>query len=227
MSDSLLAPCYGLNTTPEGITYLVQGHREDVTFVGLPPKKVFRVKLSSAGPCPHNMPEKITRLDQGVWDTFSKYIGDNLVKDMLPIPKESYSSIPFYQDVDGSLTTHVMNLARMVSPTTPLVIAASTLTLQKVINQLKVTNVAPLVIKDLKTNHQNLIDQLAQQAPFLPRKLILIAHDDHLVVRKPLERRTTNLSELTDNDIFQLPMELIGIHLLQKHVRSEQIYDSN
>jgi len=229
MSDSspILAPHYGLNTTPEGITYLVQSNREDMTFVGLPPRRAFRVKLTKAGVCPHNVPEKVHRLNADSWKTFLKYLSDDLVKDMLPIPKETYSPIPIYQDIDGSLTSHVMNLSRMVSPTTPLVITADSVTLPMVLSQLKVTNIAPLVIKDLRTSHQNLIDHLAQQAPFLPRKLILIALDDHLVVRNPLKRFNTNLSEETDREIFQLPMESIGLQVLQKHVREEPIYDSS
>lgn len=61
-------------------------------------------------------------------------------------------------------------------------------------------------------------------APYVPRPVIITGSPD-VVVREPLRRIDTQLFEFPDQDLANLPLELIGALILRRYARKEPLFD--
>lgn len=223
--DEELVSHYGLHYTQDGVAYLVQGREgNSANFISLPVRSPFRISSNSKWgrkACPHIINPVAPRPDRVHWETFLKIFDDELVQEMLPIPKDRQALVPYLSDPNKTLGLDLVNLSRLSSPIYPLVVSVTT-PLYQIMSDLEVTNVAPLVLTGIEPAHQEMITKLALDSRFLPRKLILVG-DPYIVVRPPLKRIQTFIQTLSEESLMLLPMETIGSNILKKFARGEKL----
>lgn len=222
MNDELIPVThYGLHTTQDGIAYLHQG-RKASNFISMRQLSPYEVTTKRNRLCPHLINPASTVPDRAHWELFLRMFHDPLVQAMLPIPKDRTSLVPFITDPNGELTMDLVMLSRMGSPIYPVVIPIGKLSKQVILEELTLTNVLPLILTGIQTSDQRLINELAAESRTLPRKLIL-AGDDHMVIRPPLERIMTQLWDFDRVQLQSLNMETIGAAVLRRYARNERI----
>lgn len=224
MNDPNLWPvgCYGLHATEDGVNYLHQGAFA-ANFIGLkkPSPHVVRLRVRKA--CPHMINVLSPRPDRVHWESFLKIMNDELVQEMLPLPKKPHGLVPFLGDEFGRLSKVLISLSRMCSPNYSVISTmSSTQWYERTLSDLSITNVAPLIINGCGTRHQDKIIQLAGDSLHLPRKLILVGHPD-MICRAPLRRITTELTTAIEDELMLLPLEAIGANILKKYARNEPL----
>ncbi len=212
---------YGLHTTPEGVAYLHQG-RKASNFISMKQLSPYEVVTKRSRLCPHLINPASTVPDRAHWELFLRMFDDPLVQAMLPIPKSRNALIPYLSDPQGELVMDFVMLSRMGGPVYPVVLPIGKLPKNTILEELTLTNVLPLVLTNVQTSDQSLVNDLALESRTLPRKLIF-SGDDHLVIRNPLVRVSTSLWDLDRVELQSLNMETIGAAVLRRHARGERI----
>lgn len=212
---------YGLHTSPEGVSYLHQG-RGAANFIGLAAKTPFSVDPHKNLPCPHLINVAAPVPDRTHWEYFLKVADDQLIQELLPVPKDRHSLVPFVAEGNGDLSMILVTLSRMSSPIYRVVLPITQVTKRQVIEQLGITNVCPLILTGIEHQHQSLMVELATESRFLPRKLILVG-DPHMVICSPMYRTITLLRDLDRLDLASLNWEIIGSQILRRYSRGEPI----
>lgn len=212
---------YGVHTTPEGIVYLHQG-RKASNFISMKQPSPYTVRTQRNRDCPHLINPASTTPDRSHWGMFLRLFDDALVQAMLPTPKVRGTPVPFLVDPNNELLLDLVMLSRMGSPIHTAVMPLAKLNKKTLLEELTLTNALPLVLTGAQTSDQDFVDELAQESMTLPRRLVITGHD-HLIVRKPLQRITTELWHMDRVELQSMNMEIIGAAILRRHSRGEQI----
>ena len=175
---------YGIHTAPGGINFLEQSlEKSGSNAVGLREKSPFKVKPGKSKFCNHLIPLTVPSPQDVHIEFFERLKDDPLVQAMLPVPKQRTNSW-FIDDSNENILLYIICLSRMSSPVNPTVYPIWQLTLNQIIEELQTTNVQPLVLTDINSEHTDLIQKLAKSAPIQPRKLVLVG--DKFTVVSPL-----------------------------------------
>lgn len=212
---------YGLHTSDEGVMFLHQGRGHN-NFIGLKASSPFSVVPRKNQPCPHLINSSASVPDVVQWDNFSKVLLDPLVQAMLPVPKAHGEPIPYLPDPQNELQLVLVALSRMSSPIYPVVVPFGKLTQGQLRNELSITNACPLVLTGVECEDNAFLNEIASEAVFLPRRLI-VTGNSMVVVRSPLKRIQTNLWSTDSTVLMSLPMESLGALLLRRYARGERL----
>jgi hypothetical protein len=79
-----------------------------------------------------------------------------------------------------------------------------------------------LVLTHIKTQHQSMLEHVVSIARGAPRRLIL-SGEENMVIRDPMFRLKTNLSNFDQTLLYSLPMENLGAVSLRRWARGEVI----
>lgn len=222
MSEELtIVTHYGLHTSPDGIAYLHQGRKAN-NFLSMKQPSPFTVRTKKSKPCPHLINPASTIPDRAHWSLFLRMMDDDLVREMLPIPKERNALVPFLADPNGELMMDLVMLSRLGSPILPVVVPFRKMTPRFFMEELSITNALPLVLTSITTADQADMEELARESRSTPRKLILVG-SPNMVIRTPMKRITTDLWNFDKLEMQSLNMENIGAAVIRRHARGEKI----
>ena len=215
---------YGLHKGNDSLWYLVQDEPLSQNFVGLPDRPTFEVRSVMKRHCPHSTPYKPEEVSKKDWKTFLSIFSDPLVQALLPTPKEEKAKAPYFYDATGEVCEAARILTRLSNPKGSLTVTVSPARETLHIGYLSCTNLAPLVLTDIRTWHQKIMSNIAAQAAHLPRRLVFIGYDEHMLMEHGLERAKTFFTSLVPlEELSALPLEAIGAHLVRKYARSEKL----
>lgn len=221
MTDQvLISQNYGV-LNDGGLYFLHQGDGLGRNFIGYKGKSPFQVQLEVKRACPHNIHTSTPMPDRNHWRVFMDLYKDPLVSQFLPLPRSYSDPVPFVSGVDMAI---LVSLTRLSSPVQSLIRRMKEVKVKDIEADLKVTNAAPLLITDIKTEHQSLMETLAMIAAFSPRKLIL-SGDRNMVITPPLTRLNTLLHRWDSEEILSLPLESLGAVALRRWARGERVDD--
>lgn len=222
MSNMILTPVshYGLHYN-DGVAFLHQG-RNATNFIGLRSTSPFEVVTQKNKACPHIINTASPVPDRTHWDLFLRLFQDPLVQAMLPVPKERSSLVPFFNDPNNELAMDLVILSRLSSPIYPVVHPVGKHTVKQLIEELALTNIAPLVITGITQEEHNFMMSVVTEARTLPRKLIFTGEGNVPIVR-PLERLSTDIWDFDDLTLAALPMESLGAALIRRFARGEKL----
>ncbi len=188
---------FGLHTTEGGVPLLVQEGRVDHT-LNIPLD--VRVKVQKPNRnlrCPHNI-----NLEEG---KVFRLIGNNpIVELMLPAPKPQGEKALFLEDTEANRGL-VGELFRLSSAKGAVMLPFWTLKGNIIHQHLRLTNITPLVLFGVPSDHMAKLRRIVDAAPFMPRRLILMLPGQLL--------RPSQLippSKLCLEDIKPLPLEQMG-----------------
>ncbi|KAK1584264.1 hypothetical protein Q3G72_031359 [Acer saccharum] len=112
-----------------------------------------------------------------------------------------------------------------VGPIYPVVVALSKMTKTQILNELAITNTCPLILTGVRCEDNNFINEIVQQAAFMPRRLVLTGEAE-VVIRPPMKRIVTNLWYVDAPILMGLPLESMGALILRRFARGERLdYD--
>lgn len=212
---------YGFHTTPQGVVYLHQG-RAAANFIGLKQSSPFQTEMLKKTVCPHLITVHASTPDRKHWRDFQRLFNDPLVQALLPLPKEHGTVIPFVVNENHQLDLTLVLLSKMCSPVFQLVKHITTYSKREILRELAITNCAPLVLYGIQPKDQELMYELASEARSLPRRLVF-AGESTVVIRTPLVRIQTALTEFEPMFLASLPMESFGALLSRRFARGEQL----
>jgi hypothetical protein len=211
---------YGIHADEIGVMFLEQG-RGSTNAVGLNKKSGLVVKLPSGKKhCNHMIPLSIPVPADQHWDAFAALLDDPLVRAMLPIPKADGGV--YFVETQPNLDQVLVLLSKMSSPIHNIVVPAWMLTPQAIVTELQSTNVQPFVIVGVEPQHSQMLSQVAQAAPFLPRKVVFVGTSD-VIVPPNVQRLKTKLASQAYQmaDLMVLPWEALGAVVVRKFMRKE------
>jgi hypothetical protein len=223
--DTILVSHYGVHWTADGIAFLEQGGpRGGSNAIGLALKSPFRVRLEGkTRSCNHNIPLAAPTLNPVHVEAFKRIRHDPLVGAMFPVPKEQGTSGVWYvNDQNDKLGLFLALLSRMSSPVhgiiQPIWLAK---TPAAVIEELKVTNVQPLVLTDVQPKDTAVVEMFAKAAMFLPRRLVLAGRAEVALPSSVIRIASSRIPELDLKDLMTLPWETFGATMIRKYMRNE------
>ena len=153
---------------------------------------------------------------------FKRIACDPLVQAMSPLPYETKSQ-KIYRFESTSLmlpSLWLRTLERMSSPLYSHVLSVHDLKLSYVAKALTVTNLHPFVVHGLTEQHTEIVEELLYLAKKNDRTLILLSDVE-------IEGVPTSKTQLPDllklNDLVILPLEHIGVRVLDKYVSSQEL----
>lgn len=189
---------YGLHWL-HGVAVLLQGSGPQTAIPGL---KV-EAKLAGRARCNHQIDLTAT--------AELPDLSDPLIQAMLPVPRSG--PVPFLDDPSGAAT--IWPLARMSSPITSIFRPLWSMTPYALERELSASNVQPLVLMDVQSQHRTQLEHALSFARFSPRPILLVGSP--LVPNRPgMERITT--SAVIDES---LPWEAIGATVLRRRMLGE------
>lgn len=211
---------YGLHKTDTDVFYLHQGRYGAHNFIGLGVASPFEVVFAKGKKmCPHLIAPAPPNPDRLHWDFFCRLLDDPLVNYFLPVPKNRADLVPYLDNVD---VTDLVNLSRLSSPLTPIVLPFNRLTKKALVEELSVTNLSPLVLYGLQTSDHDDMMEIATEARMSPRTLMFVG-DPTMVVRAPVLRIKTSIEECHPHRMISLPLETLGAICLKRYARGEQL----
>lgn len=224
MSDQPSIPVshYGLHKDEDGIDYLHQGSKNAANFIGLKKPSPFYVQKEKNKLCPHTFNPMAPQPDRVPWNTFTRLMADNLVDEMLPIPKRQFQLVPYFNDPQNDLPMILTLLSKLSSPIFGVVHPLKRMNERTILDLLDSTNVTPLVLTGVRTEDQMMINSLCKEARLKPRKLILTGASE-VVVREPMQRMATDVRLFDTQDLALLPMEQLGVAVMRRYVRGEKL----
>lgn len=220
---SEIKTCYGLHDA-NGVWYLHQGRKQVMNFISLSKPSPFEIQNIGGKKvaCPHLINGSTPMPDRVQWDLFMEMYKDELVSYFLPIPRRLSDPIPYVSDVNNELTMYFVLLSRLSSPIYPVVHQFRNTTMNRIRDELTLTNVCPLVVTGFKTEDQLTVEQLATEARCSPRRLIM-SGDPMLVVRSPLIQLQTYIHAFDEVTLHSTAMENLGAVALRRFARGEKI----
>lgn len=97
----------------------------------------------------------------------------------------------------------------------------STYNHKRVLEEMSLTNITPLVLTGVEPEHQRSMEALAYEVAYLPRRLILVGNS-MVISRAPLQRKTTELGMVDEMEMASWPMEAIGTAILRQFTRGQK-----
>jgi hypothetical protein len=181
-----------------------------------PPKRQMR--------CPHLIPLAVTNPDVRHLEAFYELADDPLVQVLLPVPKDDAGSFYLNQSdfPDEKLSLYLTLLCQMSSPVTSLVTPIWALTLPQIMDELNLTNVAPLVLTGVTSAHTELVNKVGQVVAHAPRTLLLVGASD--VALPPIFTRVrSKLAGRPLEQLMLLPWSVLGAVCVRRYMRNEAI----
>lgn len=213
---------YGLHWTDEDVAFLEQG-RSGTNAVGLRMKSPFKVQLpTKKRHCNHQIALNAPTPSDFHWDYLSQLATDQLVRAMLPIPKQD-AGVYWLEETLG-IEDALASLSRLSAPIHPVVIPMWMMRgPDNLIDELHATNIQPLVLTGVEPKHSSLIADVAKATTILPRRLILIGKADVIVPREAQRISTivTDPDLINPQDFSTLPWEQLGAAVVRKFMRRE------
>lgn len=173
--------------------------------------------------CNHLFPIAAPIPDPLHWKAFLNLHQDLLVQAMLPIPRGPEHRGFFVEDPHDDLSLYLQTLSRMSSPLTSVAKPAWMVKDTEIEKQMKATNVQPWVITQLDQKKIDLMNTIAKALPYTPRVVILTGKGE-LPVPKGFHRIKSNIRETPLEDLVRLPFENIGMMVLRRYVRKEELF---
>lgn len=227
MSDesNTVVTCFGLHETSEGVKFLHQGNKKSYNFIGLRQPSPFKVEIKAGAKrsaCPHLINANSPMPDRVHWDLFLKIYSDEFARKFLPIPRHRSELVPFLPDPNNDKHMLLLLLSKFSSPIYPVIKRFDSISIQYLEEDLNISNLTPLVLTDIETKDQLMMEQAAHIARRSPRRLILVG-DPRMVIRDPIARYVTYVDGLDQDELFSLPMEHLGAVALRRYCRGEAI----
>lgn len=219
MVDQRKVKHYGLHTDSNGVKHLVQDGLLG-NFIGLPVPPPFLLHLEVRKSCPHNMDPSAEPATETEWKELLTMLGDPLMAAMVPLPKRPGGKVSYFDDEFQKLLMVLIYLSAMSSPMRQLVHPITQIPPKKILDELSLTNVAPLVITGLMTNHQSMIERIVHESLLAPRRLILMGHPN-VVAYGMFKREVTSLTKKDEEKLSRMPLEKLGLTALRKYSRGE------
>jgi hypothetical protein len=214
---------YGIHWTNDGIAFIEQGGpRGGTNILGLAIKSPFRVRLpGKVRPCNHLIPVQAPQLNPLHIEAFRRVENDALVRVMRPIPKEVGSpAFTYFVAPDQKLSLYTLLLSRMSSPISPIRLPIWSTNMATIVEELRQTNVQPLVISDVQPRDTEALKKLGSIASQLPRRLVVVGQQ-HVAIPSEAERLTTGITDLELADLIALPWEGYGATIVRRYMRHE------
>lgn len=216
--------CFGLQPGLNNITYLFQDFNSTgYDFRG----KNTKSGLSSnniAGSCSHNFNVYLRSrsVPKRHAKAFKRISKDPLVKAMAPVPHKGKGAQVFQFEDDLPLPCiWLRTLERLSSPLYSHVInIQNQVTRKYIFKALTTTNLHPLVIYNVTEFHHAFVREIIAEAKKYERTLVIIGTPP--LADYPVYK--TKLAEIMHlSDLVLLPMEHIGVRILDKFVREGQL----
>jgi hypothetical protein len=157
--------------------------------------------------CNHNMPMTVSRAAPEHWVQFLRLCDDPFVKAMLPIPKEGYDELRFFNVSSLYLTL----LSKTSSPTLPVVYPIDTVTTAWLTDQLTHTNVQPICLRGVTDSNRALVDQYAKLAADKPRTIVFAGEGG----------APSRISQSNVEDLIFLPWEMLGANVVRLYMKGD------
>lgn len=214
-------PTFGLHVL-DGKAFLFQDSTPNgFSFSGKAQDSGFNSQAIS-GRCPHgmNLYLRSRSVPKKLMKTFEKIQHDPLVKAMLPLPAKCKGGEMCYQ-LDASTlpmsTLWLTTLQKLSSPLYTQVSSIDKINENHFVGCLKQTNLYPLVITNVDVNrHLHKMNDLIAEADKHSRLVIFVC-ENGLAPNLP-EIKTQITSLVTLNELVLLPLEHIGVRVLDKYV---------
>jgi hypothetical protein len=152
------------------------------------------------------------------WEHWNQFL--ELARAMLPIPKMADPGA-YYLGVELS-NAYLALLGQMSSPLFPIVKPIWSLVPPIILDELQLTNVAPLVITGVTARNSPTLAQLAEVIGHMPRKLV-VAGDADVVAPPPFRRIATRLGDYPLEDLMLLPWPVLGAVVVRKYMRKKEL----
>jgi hypothetical protein len=213
---------YGLHWNEDNVAFLEQG-RGGANAVGLKMRSPFRVVLKNKKRhCNHQVALNSPVPDDKHWDYFMQLTKDDLVKNMMPIPKSDGGVYALEQNdqILGVVSAMMAMSAPIYDAVLPMWAIESS---QAIMEELHSTNIQPLVITDIEPKHSCDIADVARGAVYAPRKLFLLVNEGVVVPPQAVRLET----QMGDPDLINLksfealPWQSLGAQVVRKHMRGE------
>jgi hypothetical protein len=219
-ADSIVVTHYGVHWDRDNVAYLMQG-RGGTNAIGSATRPPFRVERPGRSRhCNHQIPLATPVPNDHHAEYFLQMFDDPLVQAMLPRPKED-GGVYYIEETPYVLELLVL-LSKLSSPIYGVVQPLWNMPAQRILDELDMTNVQPLVVVSCEAKDSGVINQIAKMAIHKPRVLILAGNHD-VVTPPQVKRIKTSIKEdkFQRNDLMTLPWEMLGAWVIRKYMRGE------
>lgn len=171
--------------------------------------------------CGHSISLELPPPSPTDWGKFRSIWRDPLIQAMLPVPQLGSRGF-FLVDESDQLSTRLVALARLTSPTTQVVQPIWMTTSGDFKRAIRQTNIQPLVMTQVSVRDQRRVSHMARGAVYHPRTLILTGGVD-VLAPSPLRRISSDLLSLSAEDLNAMPLERIGAEIIRRQLRREEL----
>lgn len=208
---------YGLHWTEGKVAFLEQGSAGQ-NALGLSTRSPFVVK--NRIPCNHQIPINVPDPSPVHIQTFKALLTrDDLIKTMLPIPREPGDRAFFVGEDNPDLDLALLALQRLSSPINTIIYPFWSLSMERLQRLLGETNVQPLVLVSAGPSYSNSMRKASKMTYFNPRTLIVVA-DHYTPLPKGFKPIRTEVHHHL-RDLVSLPLETLGGWVLRSFMRGE------
>jgi len=213
---------YGVHWAAGSIAYIEQ-EKSGTNALGLPEKSPFAVQLPPrSGRCNHLIALAAPKPDPLHTAFLAKLVNeDSLVRAMLPVPKTGSGGFHVV-DPAGKLRLHLVLLSKLSSPIFSVVRHFASMSEEKIIGELQMTNVQPLVLTGVAAGHAPVLARIGERLGKLPRSLVL-AGDDDAPLPAAIQKIETQIDSYDLADLAGLPWETLGAVVVRRYMRREAL----
>jgi len=212
---------HGLHWADGGIAFL---HQDEMVTnaLGLPIPSPFEVRLPAGrrASCNHRIQLPAEAPHPLHAEQLELLRKDPLFAALLPLPPVTGGIIRVNAE-SVRLRPYLSCLSRLTSPIYRTMVQPFWLTtMARVLSELTVTNLQPLVLTDIGGIHQQTLTMILQAAPMFPRPLILVS-SSFLILPPEVQQIETGMLDVDLEDLIQLPLEQLGAWTLKQHMVKE------
>lgn len=129
--------------------------------------------------CPHRIQTILPTPDEPYWNVFKEMLErGGLVRVMAPIPRVPGIGGHYFVHPDGvsaaDLNARIALMSNMCFPVGPIRVDADAVRVPQLLDELTVSNVAPVVLTGVEPRHTAMLRKLGEAAPTVPRCLVAI-----------------------------------------------------
>lgn len=214
---------FGVHWATGGIAFLHQT-RGALNALGLHERSPFLVKPEHRMACNHMIALNAmnpSRVHLTQLETLLRH--NNLVRFMLPLPKLTGDKgvarlawAAFPEEWHTELTL----LSKLSSPIRVPIFPVNGHSPSRLLAELGMTNVQPMVVTHITTQHMEIISKLLARAATAPRKLLLVAREDVPLPGVPLTHGR-DFAAAPKDELIALPWETLGGVIVRAYMRRE------
>lgn len=218
---------YGIHWSEGDVAFMHQS-QGGANAVGLKLPTPFQVNLSRKSvKCNHNLPMTAPKPNGEHVEFLLQNLKDPLVEAMLPLPKDEESTGVYYlEDDDNKFGMIIRILLKMSAPIHAPVYPIWMLTIPKIIDELSVTNVQPLVLTNVMPEHTDKLEKIAQAAPSMPR-ILLLTGSSSVVVPQGIEVIKSSMDQYMPDELVNFPWEILGAFVVRKYMQHKWPLEPN